>query len=787
MTEWAQRICVGVLAAGACWSLQADPVELQDRQQLADGLFRRSLFELAAREYASLAETPEVKSLDEVLFRLGECYRRMKKPAEAEAVYKRLVESFPASPNTPRAQLQRALILLDAGGGSLQTAADTFEKLTVNEVPADVRAAALYHFGETLERLNRLDDARAQYERLGKAFGETEYGMYAGLRTAWLLTRTGKPEDRRRAIGIYLDLALKAKDPKVAEEAYYYAAQISLLDERYEESASLFQTLRTRFPNSPRVVESALSAGWANYYSGRYKEGSEILDRVVGDVNHPAREEILYVKANCLRQLEQRGEAIAMYDKQLTEFPEGRLSRQAWYEKVSTLYGDGKYREVLETSARMPAPPEAYADHVYWMNAEAAIATQQPEIAVQNCRLLVDKCPQSSFVKDALYRLGWLLQKQEAWDSASSWFLQAATRFPDDPLAAKALYASGVCQSRLGQSESALRDWTALLTKYPNCEEVSETLYQKAMEELRAKNARAAGATLDERMRRFPDDARKAEVLYWRGSVYRQLDDLAEAEKSFRACLAATPSKEFEREATLELGMILQQTGRGGEAAACFQKLLDAPIAGKLGEDRLAWLAEFQLSQKQYDAAAQAANTLIGMKPDRGWQQTAWTLLGRIHRAKGERDPAIHAFTEALNTGASTVFGAEAALRLGELLTDAGRFDEAAQHLNDAATRASTPELLGMRARAYAGLARNADLKGENEAALRYYMSVGILFDDPTLVPEALYKASLLLDKLGRADEAQAMRDELKIRYPDAPQAKPGESQTGVREGKGNA
>ena len=781
-----QSLCAGLLLAGLS-AAAADPVELSDRLQLADGLFRRSMFELAAREYATLAATPDVQGLDNVLFRLGECYRRIKKYPEAEAAYKRLVESFPASPNVPRAQLQRALILMEAGGGSLEGAAASFEKLSVPAVPAEVRAAALYHWGETLERLNRPADAQARYEQLGKEFAETDYGMYAGLRTAWLLTKGGKPEDRRRALGIYLDLAHKAKDPKVVEEASYFAAQAALLDGRFEESANLFQSLRAKFPASPHVVESALSAGWANYYAGRCKEGSEVLDLVIGNAQHPEREEILYVKANCLRQLEQRGEAVAMYAKQLTEFPSGRLAKQAWYEKLSTLYRDGKYEEVLRVSAQMQPPPEAYEDDVYWMNAESAVALRQQEVAVQNCRLLVDKCPKSPFVKDALYRLGWLLQKQEAWESASSWFLQVAERFPDDPLAAKALYASGVCRSHLGQSDAALRDWIAMLTKYPNSEEVAETLYQKAMEELRTKNARAAGATLDERMRRFPQDARKAEVLYWRGSICRQLNDPVEAEKLFRACLASAPSKELERESMLELGLILQQVGRKDEAAEMFQKLLDAPIADKLGPDRLAWLAEFQLEQKRPDAAEKAANALIALKPDKGWTQTAWTVLGRVYRSKGERDPAIHAFTEALNTGASTAYGAEAALRLGELLTDAGKFDEAAKHLNDAASRASSPELLGLRAHAYAGLARNAEQKGDAEAALRYYMSVGILFNDATLVPEALHKAATLLDKLGRAAEAQTMREELKARYPDSPQAKQGQAQAEARGRKVNA
>ena len=53
-----QSLCAGVLLAVSGAVAAADPVELTDRLQLADGLFRRSLFDLAAREYAALAETP---------------------------------------------------------------------------------------------------------------------------------------------------------------------------------------------------------------------------------------------------------------------------------------------------------------------------------------------------------------------------------------------------------------------------------------------------------------------------------------------------------------------------------------------------------------------------------------------------------------------------------------------------------------------------------------------------------------------------------------------------------
>ena len=165
MRALSQFLIAALLAAGVCAA--ADPVEVKDRMQLADGLFRRSMFDLAAREYASLAETPNVDDLDNVLFRLGECYRRTKRAPEAEAAYKRLIEQCPASANVPRANLQRALMLLDAGGASLEAAAAVFEKLSAPTTPAEVRAAALYHWGDALEQLSRRADALARYEQLG--------------------------------------------------------------------------------------------------------------------------------------------------------------------------------------------------------------------------------------------------------------------------------------------------------------------------------------------------------------------------------------------------------------------------------------------------------------------------------------------------------------------------------------------------------------------------------------------------------------------------------------------
>ena len=475
-------VVCALMAVGLSVAAQ-DAMEVRDRQQLADGLFRRNMLDLAAREYAALAETPGAPDLDVVLFRLGECYRRLNRMDEANKVYQRLAVEFPDSEQVSRAKLQLALILMNAGGESLPLAAEMFGALAEADVASDVRPAALYHLSETLEQMTRTADALARYQQLLKEYPDTDYGMYAGLRAAWLLTQTGRPEDQRHAMGIYLDLTHKAKDAKVAEEACYFAAQVALVSGRYEESANLFQMFSTWYAESPRRLPGALPKAWANLYSKRYKEASEAADLALTNpqLEPAAREEILYVKANALNHLEQRAEAVQVYTQLIEAFPQGRFNVSAQYERIMVLYRDGKYEDVLEVSKQFVNPPPELADDFYWVNAEAAMTLKRDDLVVQNCQLLVQKSPDSQFAKDALYRLGRVMQKQEAWEAAAGWYRQVAARFPDDPLAPKALFSSGVCMARLEQSDAALRDWTELLTKYPSSDMVAETLYQKAM------------------------------------------------------------------------------------------------------------------------------------------------------------------------------------------------------------------------------------------------------------------------------------------------------------------
>ena len=93
-------------------------------------------------------------------------------------------------------------------------------------------------------------------------------------------------------------------------------------------------------------------------------------------------------------------------------------------------------------------------------------------------------------------------------------------------------------------------------------------------------------------------------------------------------------------------------------------------------------------------------------------------------------------------------------------------FAQARARFEMAAGMAADDSLIAVRVRAYAGIGKALKAQGDREGAVKYFMSVAVLFDDPELVPECLGEAAELFQQLGRAEEGIKARQELAQRYP---------------------
>jgi len=318
----------------------------------------------------------------------------------------------------------------------------------------------------------------------------------------------------------------------------------------------------------------------------------------------------------------------------------------------------------------------------------------------------------------------------------------------------------------------AVRDLSTLIRKYPEDSLVEDGLFQKAMGEMRLRRDQEAMASFRELIERFPGSEFVGDAHHWQGMLLKEARRMEDAEEAFRHALKCIRRSELLRETEFNLALVLQKTGKLAEAATLLQSLLSSPLRDKFSASLLEWLSEYEFEREAFSGSIAAARLLVEGSGEAAWQEIGWGLIGRGYLAESDAGNAEEAFKKSLAANGGTHFAAESALRLGEIASAAKDHDDSVKYFAMAARLASNDSLLGVRARAYAGLAKTAKARSDLESAARYFMSVAILYEDPQLVPECLYEAADAFRQLGNDEACKKASEELVERYPDSEWAK---------------
>ncbi len=732
--------------------------------QFADGLLRRGIYDMALKEYMVFLDTfPSNAAVDAVWFRSGECYREMGNRVAADRAYSR-VQALPASPHRFRASLRRAELSMDSGQGD--AAVTMLRALLGQKTPADIAADASFRLASALEKLNRPAEAIPVYERLTRDYPESPFLPYAWLALGGLATGTSGGGDAR-AEALFLKAAEKSTDLRVGAEAWYQLGNLYYRGSNYVKSAYAFDQLFTRFGSDTRVGPARLQAAWAYQRSGRHADAVALADRALA-AGDPPRDGWLYLAANSDRQLQRGAASAARYALLMKEFPDSVYAGRAAYERALALFTAGQYTGTVE-QARVIPPDSAMADQVCWLLAESAMALQDEDKALQYYRLIADRHPRSALAPEALYRIGEVLKKRgEDWNAAEA-YRTVFLRYPDSPLAAKGLFAAAYGAAKAGRREDAARDWGQFLAAFPDHELAPDALFQKAVAEAQLGRNEQALETYGLLLRRFPRTAYAADARFWSGVLLETSGKFEDAARELRAALAAEPSDNTARLARMRLGIVLFRLAQYPEAAELAQGAIATPLRDDLPPGLLEWLAEYRTQAREFPKALEAARLLASGKREPAWIQIGRTLAGEALSGQGQTAAAKAEYEAAVAVDVHTPAEPRAWLKLGDLALAASDFTGAEKAYGEAAQRAGNNE--SVRAYATAGTARALEAKGDADGAVRFYMNVALLYHDPELTPECLYKAAAGFKRQGRTREAADLVAELRKLYPKSPWA----------------
>ncbi|MFH0879747.1 MAG: tetratricopeptide repeat protein [Lentisphaerota bacterium] len=380
---------------------------------------------------------------------------------------------------------------------------------------------------------------------------------------------------------------------------------------------------------------------------------------------------------------------------------------------------------------------------------------------------MIKTYPSSPRAPSAAYGLARILQEEGNFERASAAYRKLAGDYPDSEWAPEALYASAYCRARMDQADESSKDWKNLIERFPTFGKLEEAYFRKALDEMRLDANAQARATFLDLLAKFPDTSYSGQALFYLGVLLEKEGKLGEAEKEMRASLEKTPA-EKRPEIEFRLVALLQKQGKLGEASDLLQRLMDGGSLEGLSPALLEWLARYQLERKAFAEAGRAADQLVKLSPEPAWKQIGWFLLGRARMGLGQEEQARKAFEQSLKQQARTADGAESAFFLAEVQLASKDLDGAEKYYQQAAELSQGTELLSFRAKSYYGLGQVAGARGQWDQAARYYMSVAVLFDDPQLTPECLFRAAEAFGKSNRAEDQAKSMEELKTRYPES-------------------
>lgn len=399
-------------------------IAMQVTDQFPNTLWqKRSLF-LLGRTLIALDQTAEAETVmlrvpseypelgDYALYFLAEYLSTKARPADAVRLYQRLLDQYPRSFWTIRAEFRKAQAL--AALGAFPQAAEAYGTFLQQNPHADFAAEA-------------------------------------GLGLANALVMTGEPD---KAVRAYLDVSVRypgaATDGDV-EKGLDYLKQCGIeippltADELYERGRKLFKTGQydkaydafTRAldaaPDHPRKNDMVLRAGISLLHRGKRTEAAAVLEQVAR--TKPAEQhgaEALNWLGKAYSRLGRKDEAIDSYLRLVATYPESEWADDALF-LIGNIYRESnEMNKALKFYDRLAEtyPESKYADSAFWWKAWAYYSAGDYQKADRTLQELVNRYPASFLVNQAWYWQGRAAEQRRDLGRAVLFYRKVVKRAP---------------------------------------------------------------------------------------------------------------------------------------------------------------------------------------------------------------------------------------------------------------------------------------------------------------------------------------------------------------------
>jgi len=714
------------------------------------------------------------------LFTRGETLYQAADWTGAAEAYAAVLAGSPDGALAAQALYSRGWALLQAGHP--EKALADFQAFREKYPSHALAAECQLKMADCLRQLRRFDEALRVYELVrttggrlvpdalaGKALVFQEQHEYAGAQAAFCEAAQAYGADAHAAACLF------------------NAGNAAMEAQQFSSAVELFGRMQQAWPTNQMIRSAIYWQAMALFRQEKADEAAVKLEllRQMGVPRELAAEAgMLLAQVQDARH--HYAEAATAYAAVVTNYPEHALAESAAAGSVVAFEKSGNLAaaEVAATafvqrypaSTRRPAIHFLLGEYRYRQGHFAEAAPELERFAGNN--------PKHELAAAALQKAAWCCWNLRQVARARELFGRVVAEYAGSPLAVEAALMKGRTAEEAGDAAAAMDGYTEAVRLGHD----DETAQRAAVELMRmnhaAKRYEAVLAGADTFLASHATSALLPRVWLYRAEALLELGHLAQALQAYRQVGSSDPVAAAA--AGYGAAWVLRRQGRHSEAADAFAQVADG--ASTYASDARFWSARSYEDAGLFDVASKSYGACLRQVPsDTHADEAAYRqayCLWQTHKP----DDAERLYSSMIHERAASPFTANALYDLAWVMLEQGKKTEARRRFEEftwqfpkhllapdahyrigdlafeneefavAATQyeAASAAQVSFQDKAIYKLGWVREKMGQNDAAVQTFLRLARQFPHSEFVPEAYEHAGVLLQKMGRFDDARA-------------------------------
>jgi TolA-binding protein len=736
-----------------------DPAKAQ--LAIADGLYIRKLYDLAAPEYEKyVSQYLGDPGRPSAMYRLADCYALLGQEPSAINAYRRLIDEVGTGEFVGSAAFRLGSWEFDKK--NFRDAAPLYDKAYVNAKSPEIKVTARYYEAKCLELTGKKTDAAAAYGDVAKFAGKNPYRDAARLSLAYFALENNQ---KQQAFDLFNQLGSDAAKPAVKAEALTRAGILAADLKQKDKADQLFKAAIALNAEGKWKQIAELEEMKLQYEGDKFAQVLDSYAQSTNTLGDETRPSVMLLVANSYRQLGKQQKALDLYNQLIHIYPKTAEAYDARYQRLVSLDAIKDPNLVTEIDSYLASGPNRdRADKAKLLKAQTLFQQRRFEPAARLYLELTNSSLADPYKADCYYAAGFSFLQLNDNQSAIHAFTGLIDRFPKHRMASKALLKRALLFQEAKNLPAALNDFNKIITDYPASAETEPALLQKGLTLGQQGDYPQMSATFRLLLKDYPSSTGAAQANYWIGWAAFEAKRYEEAIAPLSKARELNPD-EFAEKTTLRLILCDQNLHKQPDAAKEVDDFIQKdPQRISMVLDVCRWLGSEFYNEANFDQAAKYLGLMTkNMEPDKV-DKGIWLNYAKSLEALKNYQDANSAVNHYLEQATDSADRAQGFLVLSSAQLGAKDLDPATKSAQQALEL--QPEgRLNAEARMLIGDIESA--RGNYENAARSYLSVALLYEDPDVTPRALQHAYEAFQKAGNEPQATKTLSELKSRYPN--------------------